>query len=119
MKIECLILERSHDDKSIVISLNQLMRSSCGKLGWVSIGMHAYNRYQTVRKAYLAALEWKPGLPIISKVKQDHFTDANHHDLFEGTPEELEKAYVRAERRHNKAQHKSNVRSAALQTHPS
>lgn len=33
MKIECLILERSHDDKSIVISLNQLMRSSCEKLG--------------------------------------------------------------------------------------
>lgn len=115
MKIECLILERSHDDKSIVISLNRLMRSSCEKLGWVSIDLHFDNRYQTIKEAYLAALEWKPGLPVISKVKQDHFTDANRHDLFEGTPEELEKAYVRAERRHNKAQYKSNLRSAALQ----
>lgn len=119
MKIECLILESpTADRRRITVTVNELIRSSCGQLGWLNreeIGIE-----NGIRDAYIAAISARPDLPVISKINQVFFKDSHHifYYLFEYHQDELERAYARLTRRNNKAQHRSNVRSVDLQTSP-
>lgn len=116
MKVECLILESPIvDKKRITVTLNELIRSSCGRLGWLNRDEISSNNYG-VRNAYAVAISERPDLPVISKVNQVWFKDPDRvfYYLYEYNQEELEKAYARLARRNRKTQHHANLRSANL-----
>lgn len=110
MNITCLILEpgnhllelgSNQKNFTIVISLNQLVRATCGKMGWDAV--HTYNTlYKTIKDAYRGALDLNLNLPIISKMQESPFPDKrNYSDLFEYNQQELDRSYVRLTRRNH------------------
>lgn len=116
MKVECLILESPiADTRRITVTLNELIRSSCGRLGWLNKDEISSNNYG-VRNAYTVAISARPDLPVISKINQVFFKDPDRifYYLYEYNQEELEKAYARLARRNHKTQYHPNLRSANL-----